>query len=176
MGDSSDLSRFSTPIGLVIHPRRELIARLWPNTSLWRRTSCGESALVYDLRALSDALKLIAPSMDSSWLLSIAKRMAAAAPSRRTKYHLITSDRLYLLGLELMDRAVAEVNPAHRVTKAQAFRYRSGAVLLGPCALDNIWSRLVIYGRLTYRLRIQRADGRWTIRFPERSRSASICI
>ena len=55
--------------------------------------------------------------------------MTAAAPAQRTKYHLITSDRLYLLGLELMDGAVAEVNSAGRITKAQAFRYRDGLII-----------------------------------------------
>jgi integrase/recombinase XerD len=95
----------------------------------WRRTSSEVSALGHDLRALRDALKLIAPSNDWSWLLSVAKRMTAAAPAQRTKYHLITSDRLYLLGLELMDCAVAEVNTAGRITKAQAFRYRDGLLI-----------------------------------------------
>ena len=95
----------------------------------WRRTSCEVSALGYDLQALRDALKLIAPSTDWSWLLSVAKRMTAAAPAQRTKYHLITSDRLYLLGLELMDGAVAEVSSAGRITKAQAFRYRDGLII-----------------------------------------------
>ncbi len=33
MGGSLDSSRFSSPSGLVMHQRRELIARLWPNTS-----------------------------------------------------------------------------------------------------------------------------------------------
>ncbi len=55
--------------------------------------------------------------------------MTAAAPAQRTKYHLITSDRLYLLGLELMDGAAAEVNPAGRISKAQAFRYRDGLII-----------------------------------------------
>ena len=36
---------------------------------------------------------------------------------------------MYLLGLELMDRAVAEVNSAGRITKAQAFRYRDGLII-----------------------------------------------
>ena len=67
--------------------------------------------------------------MDTSWLLNVAKRMTAAAPSQRAKYHLITSDRLYLLGLELMDCAVAEVNSAGRINKAQAFRYRDGLII-----------------------------------------------
>jgi hypothetical protein len=95
----------------------------------WRRTSCEVSSLGYDLQALRDALKLIAPSTDWSWLLSVAKRMTAAAPAQRTKYHLITSDRLYLLGLELMDGAVSQVSSAGRITKAQAFRYRDGLII-----------------------------------------------
>ena len=100
----SDLSRFSTPSRLSHPPEARIDRTTLAEYVAWRRTSCEESALVYDLQALRDALKLIAPSTDWSWLLSVAKRMTAAAPAQRTKYHLITSDRLYLLGLELMDR------------------------------------------------------------------------
>jgi hypothetical protein len=91
----------------------------------WRRTSCEVSALGYDLRALRDALKMMAPSTDWSWLLSVAKRMTAAAPAQRTQYHLITSDRLYLLGLELMDHTAGECKD-----KADAFCFRDGLIIV----------------------------------------------
>ena len=46
--------------------------------------------------------------VDWSWLLILAKRIKAAAPHKPRKYHLVTSDRLYALGIELMDHAAAE--------------------------------------------------------------------
>lgn len=95
----------------------------------WRRRSWEQSALAYDLRALRDALKLISPSVDWSWLSDIVKRMAAGAPARRSRYHLVTSDRLYQLGVELMDGALADANAAGRTTKAHAFKYRDGLII-----------------------------------------------
>jgi hypothetical protein len=45
-----------------------------------------------DLNHLRGALKLICPSVDWSWLLTITKRIAAAAPRTTRKYHLVTSE------------------------------------------------------------------------------------
>jgi len=95
----------------------------------WRRRSGEATSLAADLGHLRDALKLICPNNDWSWLLAITKRMAAAAPGKSGKYHLITSDRLYLLGIELMDSAIADAGAAQRTAKAHAFRYRDGLVI-----------------------------------------------
>lgn len=86
-------------------------------------------AIVIDLDHLRGALKLICPDTDWSWLLTIIKRIAATAPRKSGKYHLMTSDRLYLLGEELMDRAVADSDAAERIRKAHAFQYRDGLVI-----------------------------------------------
>ena len=95
----------------------------------WRRRSGEVMSLAADLGHLRDALKLICPNTDWSWLLTIIKRIAATAPRRAGKYHLVTSDRLYLLGIELMDRAVADADVAQRTDKAHAFQYRDGLVI-----------------------------------------------
>ena len=60
---------------------------------------------------------------------NIVKRIAAAAPARRSRYHLVTSDRLYQLGVELMDGALAEANAARGPSKAHAFKYRDGLII-----------------------------------------------
>ena len=106
----------------------------------WRRRSGEVASLAADLGHLRDALKLICPSTDWSWLLAITRRMAAAAPGKSRKYHLITSDRLYLLGIELMDRAVADADAAQRIDKAHAFQYRDG-LLIALLALIPLRSR-----------------------------------
>jgi len=64
-----------------------------------------------------------------SWLLIITKRIKAAAPRKPRKYHLVTSDRLYALGIELMDHAVAEAEAAERISKAHALEYRDGLII-----------------------------------------------
>ena len=95
----------------------------------WRRRSSEVTSLAADLGHLRDALKLICPNTDWSWLATIIKRIAVTAPRSAGKYHLVTSDRLYLLGVELMDRAVADADVAQRTDKALAFRYRDGLVI-----------------------------------------------
>jgi integrase/recombinase XerD len=84
----------------------------------WLRKSCSDVSVAINLDHLRGALKLVCPGVDWSWLLSITKRIAAAAPRRHPKYHLVTSDRLYALGLELMDGAVTDADAAKHISKA----------------------------------------------------------
>src|SRR5438874_8660144 len=46
----------------------------------WRRRSCGYGMVALDLDGLRRALRLICPEVDWSWLLTLAKRIRAAAP------------------------------------------------------------------------------------------------
>ena len=71
------------------------------------RQSCRETSVAIDLQKLRHALRLICPTSDWSWLLAIAKRIAAQATPRPARHHLVTSDRLYTLGIDLMDKACA---------------------------------------------------------------------
>jgi integrase len=100
-----------------------------------------------DLDHLRSALKLICPGVDWSWLLTITKRIAAAAPLRHPKYHLVTSDRLYALGLDLMDGAVTDADGAKRISKANAFQYRDG-LIIALRALIPLRSRTVVAMRI----------------------------
>jgi integrase len=95
----------------------------------WRRRSCGDISLAADLGSLCGALKLLCPNIDCSWLQSIANRLAAAAPPPARKCNLVTCDRLYALGIELMDHAVAAANAVGRTTTRQAIQYRDGLVI-----------------------------------------------
>jgi integrase len=95
----------------------------------WRRRLCGNIAIADDLEPLRGALKLICPDTDWSWLLTIIKRIAATAPRKSKKYHQLTSDQLYLLGMGLMSGAVAEADAAGRIRKAHVFQYRDGLVI-----------------------------------------------
>jgi integrase/recombinase XerD len=99
------------------------------NYVAWRRSNCGDFALSIDLDHLRGALKLVCPGVDWSWLLTITKRIAASAPRRRPKYNLVTSERLYALGLQLMDAAFDGAEAAGRVKKAHALQYRDGLII-----------------------------------------------
>jgi len=101
----------------------------------WRRSSCGDSMVAVDLDGLRGALRLIGPGVDWSWLLTITKRIKAAAPRKPRKYHLVTSEQLYALGIELMDCAVAGADSATRISKTLAFEYRDGLIIALPALI-----------------------------------------
>jgi integrase/recombinase XerD len=104
---------------------RELIAEY---VSRLRRTN-QESSVVTTLRHLRLALRLICPDVDWAWLLTITKRIAAAAPRRARKHPTVTSERLYLLGIELIDRAVATGCKDGEISKLAAMEYRDGLLI-----------------------------------------------
>src|SRR6516165_435429 len=95
----------------------------------WLRRGQSESTIPISLQHLRLAYRLVCPDEDWSWLLTIIKRLAAAAPRRARRYHLVTSDQLYLVGIGLMDGAVAEADAAKAVSKALALRYRDGLII-----------------------------------------------
>ena len=95
----------------------------------WRRKSCGDISLAADLRSLRGTLKLICQDTNWSWLQSIANRIAAAAPRPARKYNLVTSDRLYAIGVELMDFAVTAADARGRTGTRQAIQYRDGLII-----------------------------------------------
>jgi integrase len=103
------------------HLLQEYVARLG-------RTN-GHLSLATSLHHLRLALRLIAPKQDWSWLLTIEKRIAAAAPRKPRKYGLVSSERLYLLGIDLMDKAVAEADEQGEIYKATALLYRDGLMI-----------------------------------------------
>ena len=112
----------------------------------WRRRSCGDVTVAVDLDGLRGALKLICPGVDWSWLLTITKRIKAAAPRRPRKYHFVTSDHLYALGIELMDGASPRQTP-RAISKAHAFEYRDG-LIIAFLALIPLRSRALVALRI----------------------------
>jgi integrase/recombinase XerD len=95
----------------------------------WRRRACGDAAIAIDLHHLRLALGYICPSMDWSWLLIIAKRLTTQAPRKHERRHQVTSEQLYALGIELMERAVTNSKEATHITKVDAFDYRDGLII-----------------------------------------------
>lgn len=99
------------------------------------------------LDGLRGALRLICPGLDLAWLLTLTKRIKAAAPRKPQKYHLVTSDRLYALGIGLLDHAVAAAEGANPVSKQQAFEYRDG-LIIALLALVPLRSRTLVALRI----------------------------
>jgi integrase/recombinase XerD len=129
----------------------------------WRRRFCGDGMVAVDLEGLRGALRLICPGADWSRLLTLAKRIKAAAPHKPRKYHLVTSEHLYALGIELMDQAVAEAEAAKRITKARAFAYRDG-LIIALLALIPLRSRTLVALRIGKQL--VKTSGLWALEIP----------
>src|SRR4051812_27894214 len=64
---------------LTRHPALRLDRSLLEKYVAWRRTTCGDAALANDLHLLRRALGYLCPSAGWSWLLPIARRIAARA-------------------------------------------------------------------------------------------------
>jgi integrase len=93
------------------------------------RQSRADSSIVIELHHLRLALRLICPTVECEWLLTITKRIAARASRKPQRHHLVTSERLYALGVELMDLAVEDVRATGSITKASTFAYRDGMII-----------------------------------------------
>jgi integrase/recombinase XerD len=93
----------------------------------WHPKTCGDVTIAIYLYHLWLTLRYISPSENWSWLLAISNRMSAKAKRKREKHHLITSETLYALGIELMDGAIATGNPAE--TRAAQTAYRDGLII-----------------------------------------------
>ncbi len=117
------------PDVLALPPTERLSPSIIAQYVASRRQSCSERTVAGDLRTLRIALRLICPTNDWSWLLAIAKRIESQAPPKAERHHLVTSDRLYALGIELMDRAMAGAFGFAEPSKAQAFAYRDGLII-----------------------------------------------
>lgn len=110
-------------------PEKRLDRKKLAEYVAWRRQSCGDISLAADLGSLRSALNLICPGSDWSWVQSVANRIASAAPRRARKLNLVTSERLYALGIELMDFAVHAFERTGRVRPREAVRYRDGLII-----------------------------------------------
>jgi integrase/recombinase XerD len=115
--------------GLLDRPPGErLNVRIVEEYIAWQPATTGPRTLANNLYWLGLMLRYMCPDRDWSWLLKISNRIAAQAKRRPAKHLLITSESLYLLGLQLMDTA----NPGEAlrpITKAQALRYRDGLII-----------------------------------------------
>jgi integrase/recombinase XerD len=95
----------------------------------WRGVSCSQGSMAIDLDHLRGALRLLCPRTDWSWLLKIIRKLAATAPRYSQKHHLVTSDRLFALGINLMDRAIADAEVDKCPLSSHALQYRDGLMI-----------------------------------------------
>ena len=95
------LNKDTHPDLLALPPEARIDRDVVAQYVSWRRGFCNEIFVAFDLFNLHGVLKLICPGTDWSWLLTVAKRIDAAAPRQPPRHFLVTSERLYALGIEL---------------------------------------------------------------------------
>ncbi len=88
----------------------------------WQPASCGGITISIYLAHLWLALRNLYPRNNWSWLLSISNRIKARAKVKREKHHLVTSEKLYDLGIKLMDDALGSGKPPTSWRVQTAFR------------------------------------------------------
>ncbi|MGA8901912.1 hypothetical protein [Bradyrhizobium sp.] len=89
--------------------------------------TCGGVTVANYLHHLWLALRYICPGEDWSWLPVISKRVRAQAKPMPKKYHLVTSETLYALGIELMDRAM--MSGITGMSRRNQTAYRDGLII-----------------------------------------------
>jgi site-specific recombinase XerD len=88
-----------------------------------------DSSIVTQLHHIRLALKLLCPDISWSWLHTITKRIDAQARRKPQRHHLVTIERLYALGLELMNGALKDSDQTASISKTTAFQYRDGVLI-----------------------------------------------
>ena len=103
-------------------PARRVNAKIIREYVNWQPATCGAVTLSLYLYHLWLALRYLYPTEDWHWLFAISARMRIGAKPKPEKHHLVTSDRLYKLGIRLMDDALACGKPATSWRVQTAFR------------------------------------------------------
>jgi integrase/recombinase XerD len=141
--------------------------RLHPNIIAayidWQPKSCGLASRAIYLCHLQLSLRYLCPNEDWSWLSTIANRTAGQAKQRPAKYHLVTSEVLYALGLELMNTAVNLGDLTKDVCSKQALMYRDGLLI---ALLALIPLRLRTLAALRIGKHLVRSGDLWTLDIP----------
>jgi integrase/recombinase XerD len=88
-----------------------------------------DSSIATELHQLRRSLKLLCQGGNWSWLHTVTKRIDAQARPNARRYQFVTSERLYALGLELMNGAMKEFDQGGSISKATAFDYRDGLLI-----------------------------------------------
>lgn len=129
----------------------------------YKRGTCSDGSIAIELHHLRLALRLIYPTLDLGWLLNASKRIAQQGKATPRKHHLITSDRLYQVGLKLMDAAIESADTRGNVSKADAFMYRDGLVIF---LLSVIPLRRRTLAALRVGKQLIRSGALWTLDIP----------
>jgi integrase/recombinase XerD len=97
---------------LALPPAERLNRKIIRDYVKWQPKTCGGITLSIYLFHSWFALRYLYPGDDWAWLLTSSKRIKDQAKPKPQQHHLVTSEVLYSLGIQLMDRALASGKPA----------------------------------------------------------------
>jgi integrase/recombinase XerD len=153
-------------IGLLARsPAARIDRKIVESYVRWQPASCGGVTIAANLSNLRIILRFICPGEDWSWMSTIANRIAALAKRNPEKHHLVTSETLYALGIELMDRAVTKANASENISIACALGYRDG-LMIALLALIPLRRRTLAALRIGRQL--VRSGDQWALDIPAR--------
>ena len=127
------------------------------------RQTCRESSIAAELAMLRHMLCVLHGESDWSWLLAIVKRIAIRAGRTPQVRPQITSDQLFQLGIDLMDRAAEGAAGPASPSKQHALDYRDG-LLIALLALIPLRRRTV--ATLGIGRQLIRSGGVWSLDIP----------
>lgn len=128
-----------------------------------------ESAIATELHHLRLALRLICSGADWSWLKKVTKRIATQARREPNRHHLVTSERLFALGLALMDSAIKEFEETGGISKATALKQRDGLII---ALLAAVPLRRRTLAALRLGSHLVKSGGAWALDIPARDTKA----
>jgi site-specific recombinase XerD len=127
------------------------------------RQTCLERTVAGELATLRQMLRMLYGETDWSWLLAVIRRMTVRARRIPRIRPNITSDRLYQLGTDLMDRALLGAAGPDGPSRQHALNYRDG-VLIALLALIPLRRRTVT--ALEIGRQLIRSGGGWSLEIP----------
>lgn len=151
------------PGRLGLAPHQRIDHKTTAEYVAWRRRRRSGIGMAGEIHHLRGAFRLICPETDWSWLLTIAKRMDATNPKKPPLHNQVTSERLYALGIGLMDHATAQSDAGGRTSKAHAIEYRDG-LLIALMAVNPLRRRTAVALRLNSQL--IKAGDLWCLDIP----------
>jgi integrase/recombinase XerD len=142
-------------------PARRVNAQIIKEYVAWQPETCRGVTLSLYLYHLWLALRYICPRDDWRWLLVVSMRIKAQARSKPRKDHLVTSEKLYKLGIRLMDDALACGKPATSWRVQTAFR---DGLIIALLALIPLRRRTLSALRIGRQL--IKAGNEWSLEIP----------
>jgi integrase len=145
-------------------PAERLSHRIIEEYAEWQPPTCGEITLAIYIYHLWLTIRYMCPEKDWSWLLIISKRIKARAKKKPAKRHFVTSETLYAVGIDLMERVIAKTSAANKISITDGMNYRNGLIIALLAAVPLLRRRALAALRIGKHL--VRSGDLWALEIP----------